>query len=117
MSKDDLRDEYEEIYEERPKFGYLFYSKNGSLSKPYDLDEFDILEMEEGKGNSQNIFIRCDPCGTCMDFIESEVIMKGIWKCPICGRKVREATPYNKLEQMNEKFIRETNEDDYDEIY
>ena len=46
--------------------------------------------------------------------------LDGRWICPVCGKTVRERTPYAQLEKENEAFLSEfddADDDDYEEYY
>ena len=43
--------------------------------------------------------------------------LDGKYVCPVCGKSVRERTPYTQLERENETFLEEWADGDYEEYY
>ena len=109
-------------------FGYGFgHKKNSRLSKSFNLDILDLVQLAAAypdSGNNQNLFVHCDDCDTYMTFVEgTSGDLSGYYVCPICGSKVKESTPYHQLERENEKYLKDNeldgygDDDDYDEYY
>lgn len=58
------------------------------------------------------LFVNCKACDTFMDFIPgNDGPLTGKWKCPICGKSVRESTVYEKLNRENDHFEDELREE------
>lgn len=89
--------------------GFRFNYKNGNLSKSQPLYLDDINEIDECKGNEDEVplFVFCRSCDIFMDYdgAKNGLIFDSWWKCPGCGKRVKEATVYNKLEKENDAFL------------
>ncbi len=83
--------------------GFLFVCNNGRLNQPASLSKKEISDIPVA-GNSDQIYIRCKECDEYMIFTAGPEILSGKWRCPVCGRTVREETPYTKLEKINREF-------------
>ncbi len=106
-------------------YGYGFgHKKNQKLSKSYELDILDLVQLAAiypDSGNDQNLFVHCDDCNTYMNYIPG-ISGDGYFICPICGSKVRESTPYRQLEKENENYLKDNEldgygDEDYDKYY
>ncbi|WP_347256087.1 hypothetical protein [Anaerostipes sp. PC18] len=100
-----MKDEYNDIYNE---FGYRFDYSKKHLGKSKELSIDEIRKIDDSKSNNNDIpiFIRCKQCDTYMEFKPGpENLLDGCWVCPICNSKVKEITPYTKLESENSAFL------------
>lgn len=96
-------------------YGYEFEC-NRRIGKSTYLDaaDVDILHSLWIESNDQNIFVFCKKCNTYMYFETGKNnALDGKYICPVCGRTVKESTPYTKLEKENEAFLSELEDDDY----
>ena len=113
--------DYDDVYNESYTYGFKFVHNGKSIGKSILVNENEIRNIGTSKSNDQNIFIYCKSCETYMDFqvgIKNE--LDGKWVCPVCGKTVRERTPYAQLEKENEAFLSEfddADDDDYEEYY
>ena len=101
------------------EYGYKFEYNNGHISKSTFLNEeaVDTLRLLLIDSNDQNIFVFCKKCDTYMDFeVGKNNALDGKYICPVCGKSVKERTPYTQLEKENEAFLAEL-EDDYEDYY
>ena len=93
--------------------GFLFRYNNGRLNQPSSLSKKEISEIPVA-GNSDHIYIRCGNCDEYMIFSPGATgVLDGKWRCPVCGKTVREETPYTKLEKINREFESKFFDDDF----
>lgn len=101
-------------------YGFEFEYSNGRIGKSTYLDEDTVntIGFSGTKCNDQNIFIFCKKCNTYMEFeISKNNALDGKYVRPVCGKSVRERTPYTQLERENETFLEEWADGDYEEYY
>ena len=106
-------DSYNTAYNNDP-VGFMFNYNNGRLSQPVALSKKEISAIPSAAGNSDSIYIRCKGCDKYMEFIAGPAnMLDGKWRCPECGKTVREETPYNRLDKINREFENKLFGDDF----
>lgn len=84
-------------------FGFEFNYRNHRIGKSSPLNESQMDGIGDAGSNSSGMFVRCDMCGTYMNYQEGSAGgLDGRWICPSCGTKVREMTAYNQLGREND---------------
>jgi len=107
-------------------FGF-FHKKNRRISKSFELDILDLVQLAAtypDSGNDQNLFVFCEDCKCYMTYVkETKDDLSGYYVCLDCNSRVREKTLYNQLGRENEKYLKDNEldnynkDDDYDEYY
>ena len=97
--------------------GFMFPYKNRRIGKSFLLDIYTVERLDRKNGvrhNDDNLFIFCVQCSVYMEFKHGiKNNLDGMYRCPKCGRRVRELTPYNQLERENKAFyISDSDTDD-----
>lgn len=111
--------DYDRLIEERPDYGFEFKYRNGHLEgNPRLLSKQDMIDIGMDYGNDQNLFIYCWKCCNYMGFEPGKNnLLDGKYTCMICGKSVKERTPYTRLDEANEAFLAELEDDDYEDYY
>lgn len=109
------KDEYEEIYNQFENSGFEFNYNNRHISKSRPIFEKQINAIGPEKHNNDTMFIRCRKCECYMDFESGpNNCLDGVWRCPVCGARVKESTAYHQLDRENMEW--ENTMSDFDNI-
>lgn len=104
---------------DRPDYGFIFKSyKGGHVSKSEQLTSSDLKEIDDKYKNIQNLVVQCHSCKALMEHSPSlgiSDIDDGFYRCPICGKLLKESTLYNQLDKENERWMRDYS--DIDDSY
>ena len=109
---DNSRENYNDIYGVK----FVMVYNNGHLNNAKEISEV----PNDVTGNDDSMYIFCKKCNHYMNYEKPKsVIMSGYWICPICNKRVREETAYNKINQQNNSWLKDNDFDteDYDELY
>lgn len=95
-------DEYDDIYSDEFT-GYRFTYGNHILSDPKKIRQDEIESIDEPKqgwGHTP-VFVFCRTCNIYMDYNPANMdFISGNWKCPQCGKYVRELTVRTRLSSI-----------------
>lgn len=105
---------------DRPNYGFMFKSyKGGHVSKSEQLTSSDLSEIDDKHKNIQNLVVQCHSCRALMEHAPGTDINSGFYRCPVCGKILKETTLYNQLDKENERWAFDNDIDrsysDYDE--
>ena len=111
------RNDFDEIYDKYADCGFLFYFDGDEVGESNILTRDDMKRISVGKGNGDKLFVVCEPCDTFMDFEAGRNVLEGRWVCPCCGAQMEERLAYEQLDNENEEFLKQMENDDFDEFY
>ena len=104
--------DYEKFYGVKFVMDY----NNGHLNNAKEVSDV----PPEVNGNDDNIYVFCKKCGVYMNYQKLNMsAISGLYICPVCDKKVREETVYNKLSRQNNSWLKANyfDTEDYDELY
>ena len=106
------RENYNTVY----NVNFVMNYNNGRLGVARE-----VSDVPDGViGNDDNIYVFCKKCGVYMNYQKLNMsAISGLYICPVCDKKVREETVYNKLSRQNNSWLKANDFDteDYDELY
>ena len=109
---DDSREDYNNIYGVKFVMDY----NNGHLNNAKEISEV----PNDATGNDDGMYIFCKKCNCYMNYQKlNGSVISGLYVCPVCDKKVREETVYNKLNRQNNSWLKSNDFDteEYDELY
>lgn len=109
------KDGYEDVYNQFENSGFEFNYGNRHISKSKIIFQEQMDAISSGKHNNDMMFVHCRKCGCYMDFESGpDNCLDGIWKCPVCGTRVKESTAYHQLDRENMEW--ENSMADFDDM-
>ncbi len=89
-----MTDEYGELYN-----GFRFTSYDHGLGHSAVLSGDDEMDIPDDYKNPDKLVIWCHNCCCYMVFCESDERLEGYWRCPECGKTIKEMTAYRRISQ------------------